>query len=126
MYILNFNAYFVSSANRVLHIMSSVIVIGHICKNCMISYMYLFSKRLATEKSCVGKYPTLSWIVLIYNSLLDDTEDVISSTEESSALHRAGVACKVKLMAHYNMSQVMLVSLQLSLILVSLYRPCLY
>lgn len=80
----------------------------------------------ATEKSCVGKYPTLSWIVLIYNSLLDDTEDVISSTEESSALHRAGVACKVKLMAHYNMSQVMLVSLQLSLILVSLYRPCLY
>ena len=67
-------------------------------------YDFLFIFKEATEMSCAGKYPTLSLIVPLYNSLFDDTEEVISSTEKSSALHRAAVACKDKLMAYYNVT----------------------
>ena len=67
-------------------------------------YDFLFIFKEAPEMSCAGKYPTLSLIVPLYNSLLDHTEEVISSTEKSSALHRAAVACKDKLMAYYNVT----------------------
>ena len=61
---LHFNAYFASSATIVLHLMSSVIVIGHI-------YDFLSVFQETTEMSCAGKDPTLSLIVPLYNYLLD-------------------------------------------------------
>ena len=65
-------------------------MIGHI-------YELLSVFQEATEISCMGKDPTLSLIVPLYNYLLDQTEDVNSNTEESLAFDRAAVACKDRL-----------------------------
>ena len=60
--------------------------------------------KTATKMASVDKYPSLSLVVPLYNTLLDHTESVCVDPNSSQDLRDAAAACKAKLIAYYNVT----------------------